>query len=117
MICSGFVFVWEKHKNVKYMLKSYFTIAWRNLIKNKGYSAMNILGLAIGMTVALLVGLWVADELNYNKGFAHYDRLVRVMETSTHGGQTDAFGSMPIPLALEMQSKYAGDFKAVSLAS
>jgi len=99
------------------MLKNYFKIAWRNLVKNKAYSAINILGLAIGMTVAISIGLWVADELNYNKGFAHYDRLVRVMENSTHGGKTETYNSMPIPLALEMQTKYAGDFKAVSLAS
>src|SRR5687768_9935834 len=43
------------------MLKNYFKIAWRNLIKSKGYSALNIGGLAVGMAVALLIGLWIYD--------------------------------------------------------
>ena len=99
------------------MLKNYFKIAWRNLIRNKAYSAINILGLALGMAVALLIGLWISDELHVNKNFPHYDRLVRVMENSTHGSHTDTWSSMPIPLATEMRTKYASDFAAVALAS
>jgi putative ABC transport system permease protein len=45
------------------MLKSYLLIAWRSLIKNRVYSAINLFGLAIGMAVVLLNGLWVQDEL------------------------------------------------------
>src|SRR5687768_769437 len=43
------------------MYKSYFKIGWRNLLKNKGYSFINISGLALGMAVAILIGLWVHD--------------------------------------------------------
>ena len=46
------------------MIKNYFKIAWRNLVKSKGYSAINIGGLAVGMAVAMLIGLWVYDELS-----------------------------------------------------
>ncbi|MDP4246099.1 MAG: ABC transporter permease [Bacteroidota bacterium] len=99
------------------MLKNYFKIAWRNLAKNRAYSSINIFGLAIGMTVALLIGLWIADELSFNKSFANYDRVLRVMENSTHNGKTETTLPTPIPLALEMRTKYAGDFKAVALAS
>ena len=49
------------------MIKNYFKIAWRNLIKNKGYSAINIGGLAVGMAVAMLIGLWVYDELTFDQ--------------------------------------------------
>jgi len=41
------------------MIKNYFKIAWRNLVKSKGYSSINIIGLATGMAVALLIGLWI----------------------------------------------------------
>ena len=45
------------------MIKNYFKIAWRNLFKNKGTSLINIGGLAVGMAVATLIGLWIWDEL------------------------------------------------------
>ena len=48
------------------MIKNYFKIAWRNLLKSKAYSAINILGLATGMAVAMLIGLWIWDELSFD---------------------------------------------------
>jgi putative ABC transport system permease protein len=55
------------------MFKSYFTIGWRNLLKNKGYSFINIAGLSLGMAVAMLIGLWIYDELQQipSKLFSH----------------------------------------------
>ncbi len=47
------------------MLKNYFKIAWRNLFKNKLYSGINILGLAAGMAVAILIALWIWDEVTF----------------------------------------------------
>jgi putative ABC transport system permease protein len=99
------------------MFKSYLTIAWRNLIKNKAYSAINILGLAAGMGVALLIGLWIWDELSYNKNFDNYDRIVEVMENSTHGNQTGTSYSVPIPLSGEFRTVYGADFKRVTMGS
>ena len=57
------------------MLRNYFKIAYRNLVNNKVYSFINIMGLAAGMAVATLIGLWIKDEMNYNKSFDHYDKL------------------------------------------
>jgi hypothetical protein len=79
------------------MLTNYFKVAWRNLIKNKVYSSINILGLAVGLTVALLIGLWIADELSYDRNFANYSRIVRVLENSTHAGNTQTYLGVPIP--------------------
>src|SRR5688572_24772018 len=62
------------------MYKNYLTVALRNLQRNKGYSAINIGGLATGMTVALLNGLWIWDEFSYNKSFANYERVAQVTE-------------------------------------
>ena len=49
------------------MIKNYLKIAFRNLSKNKIYSFINIAGLAVGIAVAMLIGLWVWDELSFNK--------------------------------------------------
>lgn len=53
------------------MLKNYFTVAWRHLTRNRAYSIINITGLATGMAIALLIGLWIADEFNYDRWLAH----------------------------------------------
>ena len=55
------------------MFKNYIKIAWRNLWKNKGYSMLNIFGLAIGITCAAMILLWVEDEVGYDKDFAKQD--------------------------------------------
>jgi len=99
------------------MLTNYFKVAWRNLIKNKVYSSINILGLAAGLTIALLISLWITDEHNYDRNFSNYDHIVRVMENSTHAGTTLSLNSIPIPLAGELRTKYGSDFKHVALAS
>ena len=67
------------------MLKSYFLIAWRGLVKNRVYSFINLTGLATGIGVIILISLWIRDELNYNRGFANYEHIVRVMVTQTNG--------------------------------
>ncbi len=99
------------------MFKNYVTIAWRNLIKSKVYSSINIIGLAVGMAVAMLISLWIWDELSFNKQFKNYAHIVRVYENSTHSGVTDTYNSMPIPLANEFRTKYNSDFKKVALCS
>jgi len=103
--------------NSNYMFKNYVKIAWRNLVKSKVYSSINIIGLAVGMAVALLISLWIYDELNYNKSFANYNHIVQAMQTSTHGNETVTYIYQPIPLAAELRTKYASDFKKVALSS
>src|SRR6185295_1764030 len=61
--------------NVYSMYKSYFTVGWRNLLRNKGYSIINISGLALGMTIAILNALWIWDEFSFDKKFENYDRI------------------------------------------
>jgi hypothetical protein len=61
------------------MLQNYGKITWRSLAKNRVYSAINIMGLAIGMTVATLIGLWLWDELSFNQYHQNYNRLARVL--------------------------------------
>ena len=99
------------------MIRNYFQIAWRSLVKNRVYSFINIMGLAIGMAVVMLIGLWIWDELGYNKGFAHYDRIVRIMITQTRGNDVSTNESTPIPLAATLRTRYAGDFEKVATTS
>ncbi|MEM9936427.1 MAG: ABC transporter permease, partial [Bacteroidota bacterium] len=80
------------------MLKNYFTIAYRNLIKQKWFSLINVLGLAIGMAVAMLVGLWVYDELTYDTYHKNYDHLAQVMIHQTLSGQTRTNVAISMPL-------------------
>jgi predicted permease len=99
------------------MIKNYFRIALRSLAKNRVYSFINIMGLAIGMAVVMLIGLWMRDEINYNKGFQHYDRIVRVMVNQTHGNDTRTNWSLPVPLVVDMKARYGGDFKEIAATS
>jgi putative ABC transport system permease protein len=99
------------------MIKNYLKIAWRNLIKSKVYSFINVFGLAVGMAVSLLIGLWIWDEVSYDKNFANYDHIARLKENSTASNTVRTFNSMPIPLAADLRTKYASDFNKVSLAS
>lgn len=62
------------------MLRNYFKIAFRNLSKNQGYTFINIAGLATGMAVALLIGLWIWDELTFNRYHKNYDRIAQVWQ-------------------------------------
>src|ERR1700712_520758 len=99
------------------MIKNYFKIAWRNLIKSKAYSAINILGLSIGMSVALLIGLWIWDELTFDHYHKNHKELAQVMTTQTFNGETGTGQAVAMPLATELRSKYASDFKSISMAS
>src|SRR6185503_19176032 len=62
------------------MIKNYFKIAWRSLLKYKGFSLINILGLSVGITCCLLVGLFIKDELSYDKYNKDGGRIYRVVK-------------------------------------
>src|SRR3954468_6207149 len=99
------------------MIKNFLKIAWRNLVKNKGYSAINIGGLAVGMAVAILIGLWVYDELSYDKYHQNYDRIAQVMQRVSFNGEIATQTDNPALMGPEIKSKYGSDFKYVLQAS
>ncbi|MCF0049789.1 ABC transporter permease [Dyadobacter sp. LJ53] len=99
------------------MIKNYLKIAFRNLVKNKVYSAINIGGLAVGMGVAMLVGLWVADEISYNTYFKNSDRLAQVMVNQTFEGVVYTGGTVAMPTGDALRTQFKSDFKRVSLTS
>src|SRR5262249_8795926 len=99
------------------MLRNYLKIALRNLFRNRSYSLINIGGLAVGMTVAMLIGLWIYDELTYNLYHPEYRRVAQVYQRQTINGQTITQDAIPFPTGAELQKVYGGDFKYVVMSS
>ena len=85
------------------MIKNYFKIAWRNLVKNKAHSFINIAGLSVGMAVAMIIGLWIWDEMTYNKDNPNYDRIAQVFQNNTMNTTVETWNSMPLPLGDELR--------------
>jgi putative ABC transport system permease protein len=81
------------------MLRNYFTIAWRTLTKSLTHSLVNLIGLALGMACSLLIGLWVYDELSYDRFLPHHEQIhfVRV-NFNFRGGETQTTYATPSPL-------------------
>ena len=108
-----------KNLNIYGMYKSYFTIGWRNLLRNKGYSFINIGGLALGMAVAMLNGLWIWDEFSYDKYFNNYDRIAQIAEK---GINLEEGGSwlgtvMTYPLSTALREEHHQHFKRIARVS
>ena len=99
------------------MFKNYFKIAFRNLRSNKVYSFLNITGLSVGMAVAMIIGLWIWDELSFDKYHTNYDRIAMVKQNLTNNGETTTQSAVPYPLAAELRSKYGSNFKYVVLST
>ena len=99
------------------MFKNYLTIAWRNLLKNKLFSSINIIGLASGMAIALLIGLWIADELQFDHYYQNHDRLAQAAVLPSDKGITYTNTTIQMPLGNELRKKYGKDLKYISLGA
>ncbi|MEP6738020.1 MAG: ABC transporter permease, partial [Chryseolinea sp.] len=96
------------------MYKSYFKIGWRNLIKNKAYSVINIGGLALGIAVAMMIGLWVTDELTFNHYHENYKRVAQVMKDQTYEGKHYRGNTyLQYPLINALKTTYGSSLKYV----
>jgi len=99
------------------MITNYLKIAWRNLTHNKAHTFINVAGLSVGMAVAMLIGLWIWDELSYDRYFKNYDRLVQVMQHQTFNGNVGTQSDIPMPLGYKLRDDYKNDFKYVVLST
>jgi len=88
------------------MLKSYLTIAWRNLLRNKTNSLINIGGLAIGLTCVIFITLYIQDELRYDKSFKISDRIYQVTLNANFGGQEFNTSNTPPPVSIAMHTTF-----------
>ena len=90
------------------MFKNYFKITFRNILRNKTYSFLNIFGLAIGIVCATLILLWVEDELNFNHFFPNRNNLYIIIDKQTYEGKTSVFNATPGPLAQAIKVEIPG---------
>ena len=102
------------------MLQNYFLLAWRHLLKNRGYSAINIAGLSIGMAIALVIGLWITDEANFDHYAPNHSRLaIGMIKVHLYNAtkKEDFFNGNDImmPLGKALSTQYKGLFTAVAL--
>src|SRR5882757_8689042 len=86
------------------MLKAYFKTAWRNILRSKVYSTLNIAGLAAGMAVALLIGLWVYDQSSFDKFLPGYQQAYQVRFRYSDNGVIRTQPMMCIPLAAALKN-------------
>lgn len=83
------------------MIRNYIKVAVRNLLRQKGFSFINIFGLALGITCTALIGMWVSDELGYDRFHNDYDRIYRVTATLPELKVHAAVSSAPLALAIK----------------
>jgi putative ABC transport system permease protein len=88
------------------MLKNYFKVAFRNLLKRKGFSLINILGLAIGMAVCLLIVLFVQSELRYDEHHDKADNIYRVVLERYYPGRSTSYAIIPQSFAGAIKAEY-----------
>lgn len=86
------------------MLRNMFTIAWRSATRHKQFTLLNILGLSIGITASLLIGLYVLDEMSYDNFHEKGDRIYRINQSMIWGDWKDEFGSTGPNLAVALRS-------------
>lgn len=88
------------------MIRNYFKIAYRNLIRNSGLSLINISSLAIGLVCVLLIGLYVKDEMGYDRFFKDGERIYRVNIHEKDGNNEFTAAHTPPPVGLALQNSF-----------
>ena len=77
----------------------YFLIGWRNIRRNKGFAFLNILGFSLGLSAFLLVALFVADELSYDRHHQYHDRIFRADTELKYGSAVTSYAITASPVA------------------
>src|SRR5438067_10335503 len=87
------------------MFKNYFKTAWRNIVRSIGYSTLNVAGLATGMAVALIIGLWVYYQYTYDEFLPKYKSIYRVQRNFDSNGDTLTFQTTSLKLAEALRTQ------------
>jgi len=88
------------------MLKNYFIVAWRNISKDKFYTLLNILGLAIGLTAAIFIFLYIRDELTFDKAHLKNKRIYRLESHFVINGKDEFLAVTQFPLGPTLKDEY-----------
>ena len=98
------------------MIQNYFKTAWRNLLKNRSFSFINIIGLAVSMSVCLLIIMVIADQKNYDQFHVNKDRIYRVHTIGKNSNKgMNTMGSSALPLGEVLKKDYPGVEATASL--
>src|SRR5690349_19938460 len=95
------------------MYKSYIKLRWRSRLKNKGYSYINIIGLSVGLAVALLIGMWVFDDVSFNSYHKNFKHIVQVYQHQTISHEIKTDPAVPVPMSSQLKTVYRSDFEHV----
>src|SRR6185503_13955175 len=90
------------------MFRNYFKSAFRNLWKNKTYGFLNVVGLAVGITCAALIFLWVEDEVSYNHNHTKRGQLYQILENQPYEGKIYTFSATPGLMAAAIKTELPG---------
>lgn len=99
------------------MFKNYVKTAWRNLLKNRISSFINIASLAVGMAVSILIGLWIWNEISYNTYHKNYTNIAKIRRNINVNGNIQTEKTVPLPLAGELRTRYGNYFKYIVMSS
>jgi putative ABC transport system permease protein len=99
------------------MLSNYLLMAWRQLRRNRLYSLINITGLAAGMAVSILIGLWIRDETTFNEWHSRHASLTRILSIFRFKGEVTVATVASVPMEAELYSRYPSAFKDLALVS
>jgi putative ABC transport system permease protein len=99
------------------MFRNYLRTAWRQLLKSRLYSLINITGLAVGMAVTMLIGIWVSDELTFNNWHSHHKQLARVLSIETANGEITVSHSASVPMEAGLRASCPAAFKDLALTA
>ncbi|MEM6359887.1 MAG: ABC transporter permease [Bacteroidota bacterium] len=107
----------RSNSNNLVMIKNYFKIHWRNTLRHKAFSSINIAGLALGMAVALLIGVWIEYETSFNKYHESYDRIAQVYQNQTFESEIQTWQGQALQLAPILRQDYTNLFEHVVTSS
>ncbi|MDB5141521.1 MAG: macrolide transporter ATP-binding/permease protein [Mucilaginibacter sp.] len=99
---------WSLEKlNRNYMFKNYFKIAWRNLLSNKSYAAINITGLAVGIAVCMVIFIIIQFQTSFDTFHTKKDRIYRVLtEYHTEAGNISYGKDLPFPMPVGLKTSF-----------
>ena len=96
------------------MIKNYLKVAFRSITRSRGYSIINIAGLAVGMGVTMLIGMWIYDEVSFNTYHTNYERIGEIYQhQSLNTGEINTVLNGCGPLGAELRANYKNDFKHI----
>jgi len=88
------------------MIKNHIRIAWRNLLKNKSYTAINMIGLAVSITAVLLITLWVQNQFLYDNFYSNGDRIYKLWSRTDNEGKVNVHDVTSAPVAATLKQQY-----------